>query len=670
MKFKKVQFDEKITSKIGLKEVNIDRLGQIVALVGKNGSGKSRLLKLINENFGSLMTNNDFINDDFSLEISKKNKLLSSKQSYKEELRRVKKEIIRIESQLKRYPNNANGKKKLIEFQKEIENYNLKIREINSEITKLNKVERNVNSIKEKYLKIIRHEEVKELQTAINTTAEDNVSFENLITSVSENLEYNELNSLYKTSFEFLKNLPQQLVKDKLYNFKNDKDFKKQLSSKRFSAFKEIFENIFGKELDWDSDVISLEQVHDSVNGNMVGYFTVNGMKFNYLQFSDGEKILFSYVLMFFLMSQNKNLRFKDSIIVIDEPELHLHPDAEIDLINGIRNIISKNGQLWIATHSLNIISHLNFDEIFVLKDGQIFHPSRSIQHDALKELLKIDDRIFKLSEFINSITEWTFTQFITECFINPEVIESSNKNDPQIESFINFLKTLKDEKKTFLLDFGAGKGRLVEHVLSGVNVVNKIEYCALEPDIDCHKSLISKGVKSIFSSHDDLPSETFDIIILCNVLHEIKLDNWMYILNKIINSLSNSGYLMIIEAKTLSKGENIEDIGYLLLDESELSKLFNITPPLINLANNGSQDKITSVVISSKDLKYVTIENLQNTLEFLGKNTLEKIINLRKENYENVNINSIGRKSAFYSQLHINSKIALMHINKMENQN
>ena len=46
MKITKVNIPKDLI-KNGLERVNMDRLGQIVLLAGKNGSGKSRLLNLI-----------------------------------------------------------------------------------------------------------------------------------------------------------------------------------------------------------------------------------------------------------------------------------------------------------------------------------------------------------------------------------------------------------------------------------------------------------------------------------------------------------------------------------------------------------------------------------------------------------------------------------------------
>src|SRR5437870_4061116 len=51
----------------GLEAVNMDRLGQIVLLAGKNGSGKTRLLNLIQEKISSKPTKSIIHNSETNL---------------------------------------------------------------------------------------------------------------------------------------------------------------------------------------------------------------------------------------------------------------------------------------------------------------------------------------------------------------------------------------------------------------------------------------------------------------------------------------------------------------------------------------------------------------------------------------------------------------------------
>ena len=67
MKIEKFELNKRTTQTKGVSELKMERLGSVVALVGKNGSGKTRILDLLenqyiqNLNYNQLLTN-DFIN--------------------------------------------------------------------------------------------------------------------------------------------------------------------------------------------------------------------------------------------------------------------------------------------------------------------------------------------------------------------------------------------------------------------------------------------------------------------------------------------------------------------------------------------------------------------------------------------------------------------------------
>jgi energy-coupling factor transporter ATP-binding protein EcfA2 len=361
----------------------------------------------------------------------------------------------------------------------------------------------------------------------------------------------------------------------------------------------------------------------------------------------------------------NPKLNIKNSIILIDEPELHLHPDSEIDLINALRNTVGENGQLIFATHSISILSSLNYDEIFMVKKGKIKYPSQATIGESLSELINLEERVNKLSDFLSSIATWTFVNFMSECFSNPDVIETSNPNDPQIESFKIAINESSSKSSNLLLDFGAGKGRVYEQLKTDYDFIEKINYSALEPDKHFSDLLKKQGAKEVYTNHSKLPKNHFDFILLCNVLHEIPINEWKENLNSIIDSLKNDGFLIIIEAKILTKGERIGKEGFILLDIEEMKVLFELNELPTSIKLKGKEELITSAIICKSQLKHLNNINVKNTLIELRKNTLNKIIKLREE-YDETNKNNVGfgRKNAFLSQLHINSQIAELSLN------
>jgi ABC-type lipoprotein export system ATPase subunit len=78
---------------------------------------------------------------------------------------------------------------------------------------------------------------------------------------------------------------------------------------------------------------------------------------------SSGEKEVF-FILSFFIRHNVEN-----AIIVIDEPELHLHPELSRLLIRSIKSI-RKGNQIWVATHNPEIIDEAGRDKtVYVARD-------------------------------------------------------------------------------------------------------------------------------------------------------------------------------------------------------------------------------------------------------------------------------------------------------------
>jgi len=614
MKFSNIKIIKEQSSIKGIKEIDIQRLSDVIAFVGKNGSGKTRILDLIEDNLFS------------PVNISNRNL--------------------------------TNGT---------ISCLPISVRRINQPINQ-GQIQLIIQTLHPKYLRRIRYDEIRQLQQAVEGTNQQQnnseITFENLMENVVENADYNELGSMYKNALKFLIRLPHQLVEDKLDCMLNSKELEKRISYKRYLSLQKFVLDLIKKELTWDSQVGKSKQTDTGNNLTVSGTWKLNGREFNYNEFSDGEKVLFSYALLFFLLDQNPNLNIRESIILIDEPELHLHPDSEIDLIEGIKNVIKEKGQLIIATHSLNILSMLNYEEIFMVKDGVITSPSQATPSKSLSELMGIEERVNKLTDFLNSTSTWAFVNFITQCFSDPEAIATANPNDPQIEAFKKAIKERTNNNSNILLDFGAGKGRVYKQLQSDSDFIKNTNYCALEPNPDCHTDLKTLGVSNVYTTHTELPRNSFDFVLLCNVLHEIPLKKWKDSLNAIIDSLKSNGYLIIIEAKVLSKGEKIGEVGYLLLGLEEIKQLFSLSSLPLNIKID-ENDKITCVAIEKSKLQFQIYDSyIKNALQTLEKNTLKEIEEIRsKEDYNENELYAIGRKTAFLSQQHINAKIAQKHL-------
>lgn len=657
MKINNLKIDEDDAASFGLKKISMAKLPQVVALVGRNGSGKSRILKSIISSRENLSLQ-DFLEENLVNVPSSLKNILDPILKHKEL------NLLVLE---------LNGGQISSEERRALRD------EYRKQLLKLGNLERIVfeNSISELtnsrisiennlpgYFKVIDYQLIRNLQEKIEG-ANDSDTFESIVENLSET-NFDEFDLIHKSALSFLIKLPHQLLADKDDCYGDESKFSRRVSFKRFNLFKKNFETFIKKKLDWEKVTTTRKVTAEGVNSLSRGVWLIDGREFNYSEFSDGEKTLFAYVMLFFLIELNPKIHVKDSILFIDEPELHLHPESEIELIDGMRKIIGDTGQLWIATHSLNILSHLNHDEIFMVKNGEVFHPSESTPQNSLNELMGLEDRVHKLGEFVSSISSWAYVNFMTQCFFDPEVIDHAAEQDPQIEVF---KKSIQSTNSNTLLDFGAGKGRLYERLKKDENF-EKIKYSALEPYTKLHPTLKELGVLEIFNNYKALPENYFDQIVLCNVLHEIPITDLVAVINRIVKALKPNGHIVIIEDRFLPKGEKIGETGFLLMEEPELMELFNLKehPHIIKSNNLKYEERIMCALISKKELPNQMITKIQvkNALNSLKQSSIKRIKELRDSKTSEQPIKGIskGRRSGLYSQLYINAVLSEELIN------
>lgn len=353
-------------------------------------------------------------------------------------------------------------------------------------------------------------------------------------------------------------------------------------------------------------------------------------------EFSPGELMIFYMSIFISLQKTNKNKR----VLILDEPEEHLHPNALLKFINNVKEL-NYFKYIWIATHSVFILSSVNFENIVYLSKGEIQIKKSTIYQQICDEL--IGKEFENSKQFIGNLSQWQYCEYITECFENPEVIDTVNPNDPQVMQFIEFLNSSGCKK---ILDFGAGSGRLgLSLKASDSEKCKKIVY-----EIYDEKP---KYEGKDFKVHKDLGliNEKYDCIVMMNVLHEIEPEKWEDIFHRLNSLLLDDGYLLFVETSVLSKGEMPTKTGYLVLDIEELETLFNCKNNLskIVLKNN---KKSVCVPICSSLLQNVNFKTICESINKLENNTFEKIKMFRVDKDTNF------RYYAFLTQQYINAKL------------
>lgn len=337
----------------------------------------------------------------------------------------------------------------------------------------------------------------------------------------------------------------------------------------KFNAFNNLAKEVLGSEFsmgDWEAGPVLFGQALD--NGGAL---------------SAGQRYLLAMLYVLFFQAEAS----KDVVVIWDEPENHLHPDAVINLLERIRTAC-PGAQLWIATHSIHVLSHFQEQGIWFAQSGVIARGGK-VAEKVLSSLLGDERRIGKLAEFLALPAQRAIRQFASECLVEPGVVDTL-PGDAQTMQIFDVLKGRDDTLR--ILDFGAGKGRLLGELMAHPGVLEKVDYHAYDycPS-DGDQRAVREALQKAYGEHDSryyvgsaesvlgASNGRFDVVVMCNVLHEVEPQLWESFFGPdgaVARCLNDSGSLLIVEDYVLAAGERAHNFGFLLLEANELSVLFN----------------------------------------------------------------------------------------------
>jgi energy-coupling factor transporter ATP-binding protein EcfA2 len=302
---------------------------------------------------------------------------------------------------------------------------------------------------------------------------------------------------------------------------------------------------------------------------------------------SEGQMVLLKVIISLFFQRGSAD----DLIILMDEPETHLHPFAVTQMIDNIR-AVCPNAQLWIATHSLHVLAHFPDTDIWFIKDGSVRKAGKH-SVDVLHSLTGDDAGLEKLSRLLALPAEYTALKFAAECLLPPGVAETA-AGDPQTTQIHQILSGLMTgDCPLRLLDIGMGKGRLLNEFAAhhGQDLPKKIDYFGLnvlasaEDTEACRTKLRTsfadadrRYLDSAQKLKETLDPGSIDLAIMCNVLHEIDPAKWLHIFGNggyLAERMRPDGFLLIVEDELLKVGERAHAFDFLVLTRNEILTLF-----------------------------------------------------------------------------------------------
>lgn len=631
----------------GLSDIKMKRLEKIVLIAGKNGSGKSRLLNEIKNNLNNKLKKSEL--DELKKQLERYEENCNDYYKIVEE---IKENIFKIENKIKQEGYSEESKKKLDKLNNEFNNFNKDYnnicsqRDITNERIKTHQDAIRTDNLYEQY------EVIDFVPKQLNL---DNPNIKNReeINTIVQNKSKGILISETKT-LVLIQDITNKWFMATHPKISTDTDFN-QKAIKNYDKLKEYLKVFLNADLGFNQE-----------NGSA----TIFGFELSECNLlSDGEKILLQLCIAIY--EQENDL--EKTIIFMDEPENYLHPKALLDVVTRLSDIITE-GQIWISTHSINLLSNFEPKNIWYMEEGKIQHAGK-IPEKVLDGLLGGQDNISKLENFISLPSQMATNNFAFECLFEPLQVVTG-VDDPQVGQIIDAIKSKYNGlEKVKILDFGAGKGRLLSTIdeigkIKNIPTIDWLEYYAYDlPSenkphcLNILNDIYNNGENRYFDNKskfkDDTEENSFDMIILSNVFHEIDPIYWNdeFGDSSLINyALKENGILLIIEDQLIPMGEKAYQNGFLVFDKEQFKKLFKIPNYEVKEVRNG---RLKAHYIEKKYLKNMTNETKKEAIYSLKTRAKEKILEIRSDtpSFEN------GKLHAFWTQQLANSYLAISQL-------
>lgn len=446
-----------------------------------------------------------------------------------------------------------------------------------------------------------------------------------------------------------------ELLRDITQNSRYAKSYRKERAKNIQAELNNILGSLINRTLIFESDIM--------VKSNTSK--TTKKLTDSLKQMSPGELSLFYLSILLIFIKYNKHDN-SEIVVLLDEPELHLHPDALIKFVNYLKAEESIN-ICCIATHSIFLVPLLDFYEIIYIENSKIQPHNSKMYCEIFDNIVGKHENIV---DYLISRDMWQYYNFIADCFCLPNVVDKVDKKDEQFVKFVEHINQIKKIRNFItVLDYGAGSGRLGKIIKTAEeSIEKKVKYFYYDKyeknpptDLGCP---IYKDLQDIYSTN-----QKFDCVVLMNVLHEIDVKEWLQTFQSIYNILEPNGYLLIFEVISLLHGEQpYGDTGYILLGEQEIDKLFKTNGK--KSYSNDSNKKTNTFIIKRELLRNVNSQSIMDALLTLKENIsiqLREQYEIRRKHAHNNEKPSrqLIKNYGFLSQHYFNSMFA---IERMQN--
>lgn len=446
----------------GLKTISMNKLQQVVLLTGKNGSGKSRLLNQIANMFGQKPIKSELI------------QLKSSIESYETATKNQYASIEHLEQAI----STVIQPEQIASFRQQIDQCRLNIQHYDQQLSqwyqrlRWNYIETDAEA--EKYIAIPFVPKNLNIRDCSNDGS-------NNLQSIADTASNIGVNNLHESSFAKI-----QVIQNRWFSVTHPMSTvsaeEKKEAIEEYTRLKEIIRIFLNSEVD--------RNINDQA--------TLFGFPLGQANLSDGQKIILQYCIA--LHSQGISL--KEHILLLDEPDNHLHPSIIIEMIE---RIISYNpdGQIWIATHSIPLLSYFDPQCIWYLEQGVVSRGLK-ITEKVLSSLLGNESQIEKLKDFINLPAIQAISRFAFESLFPPKAVVTDCSDPQTIQVHTEIEQQIRPAGKIKILDFGAGKCRLLSGYDGDIKQFKEqIDYYAFDATLSDKQECIN-AIARIYEEDSD----------------------------------------------------------------------------------------------------------------------------------------------------------------------
>lgn len=275
--------------------------------------------------------------------------------------------------------------------------------------------------------------------------------------------------------------------------------------------------------------------------------------------------------------------------VILDNPETFLHPACQNPVIDIIRELL-PDAQLFIASHSLKLLCCHEPKSVFWLS-RENSDENRNVEVNSIRGLplggkkvffeLYGDDVNSAVFNLIHSFESPEYYKFLYESALPPkEEVRKKPSVDRQMLAIVEELPPAVEE--FILLDIGTGHGDLLTSILEADDPRTGITFigASFNPS-EILKQRISEAIQggkitpdSTYVTNIDDVKAKCDVVVLCNVCHEIPIREMGATLGKIIKSHlkhNTTAKLIVHEVETLTSGESF----YMMWDPSDYEAMF-----------------------------------------------------------------------------------------------